>query len=284
MGNYTQHLINLSLAGMGPTVYLYILLSAFMVIYPMLAILFYLTRYETYDSQKKMPAVDLLISLVNGLLWIFDAYLAWHNLSGLKESCDPDKVISSTAVCSASGGYCSPGIQGEFSDLSSFLFLALACALSWGIAVWFIFMETGLAPDDDDDDLMYSDLADETTGIRAGRLPALVPPFSSYSVDEKGEQVGGTQYSYDTEYGMECERGLPNAPVDGSFGNKEQMMLAYVNAWKQTAGNEFDEQTLAAMFGNSFSPERGIKTVSSRELERDTIGNKVHSKWNLFKA
>ena len=284
----TNLLLSLSFSskGMGPTVYLYTALTVFMIGYSISAIIFYFWRYEDYDLQKKLPAIDLLISLTNGLLWLGDTYLAWHNLPGLKETGDPDRVISATTVCSASGAYCSPGLPGEFKDMASYLFLALANALSWGIAVWFIFMETGLAPDDYDDEV-YFDLPD---GPRLTGLPALVPPFSSYSMDEKAEQAGlVSQYSYNTEYGMEGNGEKMNAAggalaAEGTVVSKGDMMQQYINAWKENAMNsELDESLFAAMLKTPTQYPQ-IKTVSTKELERDTIGNKVHAKWNLFKA
>lgn len=269
--------------GMGPTVYLYTALTLFMIGYSVCAIIFYFLRHEVYDLQKKLPAIDLLVSLTNGLLWLGDTYLAWHNLPGLKETGDPDRVISATSVCSATGAYCSPGLPGEFKDMASYLFLALANALSWGIAVWFIFMETGLAPDDYDDEV-YFDLPD---GPRLTGLPALVPPFSSYPVDEKTDQSGlASQYSYNTEYGMEGNNDKMNGALgaEGPIVSKGDMMQQYINAWKENAmHSELDENLFAAMLKTPTQYPQ-IKTVSTKELERDTIGNKVHAKWNLFKA
>lgn len=264
--------------GFGPTAYLFTALVLGTLVYCVTAIVIYYNHHVVYDAKKTFPAVDLLASLIMGSLWVLDCYLAWINYPGLKTESGPDKVITALPVCNI--GYCSTQSTGDFGDVNTFLFLGLACALSWGISVWFIFMESGLCPEDEEelsDDYNDLDYADAHPGGIRG-LPRTIPPIYD------AEQDLAKESPYRTEYGFGYERPMTGytkeAPPDAPFDDHRVQRMEYT--WKPGTLDSQDFDRFAR--GLTFSPGPQVATVTNKQLERDIIGTKVHSKWNLFKA
>ena len=281
--------------GYGPTVWLFTSLVGVSMVYASAAILFYIKNHELYDAQKRFPAFDLLISLILASLWALDSYLAWTNFPALKEEVNPDHVINKVKVCNDSGGYCTSAVAAEFGEMNSYLFLALACAVSWAIAVWFIFMESGLCPDDDED-LDYADLEpDAGVGVamanaRLNGMNSTFFPFPDHMVNEKDRVARMDHYDAIWNNGN-------NHLQDKAL--MQQQFMEYLSNWKNHSNNSMNsgsklfnnnegEQEDRFANGYTFAPIRdpvsSVSMISRNELQRDIVGNKVHSKWNLFKA
>ena len=252
--------------GFGPTATLFTVLVGVTVAYAAGCVCVYALRHEWYDSNKKWPACDLLLSLLLGCIWSLDTWLAWRNFSSLKQAAHPDSVAGSLKVCSSSGGYCNANIIPDFGDVSSFLFLGLACALSCAVAVWFVFMETGLCPDDEDDELAYADFAPD------------VAPHAALSA-KNGHFVPFSDYVYEKEDDF-SNRDM--SPADKAL--VQQQMMLYLSQWNKNGSKSEDRFANGFTFAPIRDPAEHVATISSNELTRDSIGNKVHSKFNLFKA
>lgn len=116
-------------------VYMYILLLAFMVLYPVLTIFAYFVMSDKFWGQMNWSLVDLLVSLVNGSLFMVSAYFSLHRLTLLQFVAHPETIISSNSFCLSRHAYCLPLIAGDFSGLNSLLFSwPFACALFWALA------------------------------------------------------------------------------------------------------------------------------------------------------
>lgn len=264
--------------GFGPTAYLFTALILGTFVYCVTAIVFYYNHHVVYDAKKTFPAVDLLASLIMGSFWVLDCYLAWINYPGLKSESSPDKVTTVLPVCNI--GYCSAQSTGDFGDVNTFLFLGLACGLSWGISVWFIFMESGLCPEDEEElSEDYSDLDYADARPRAIRgLPRTIPPIYDADQDLPKESP------YRTDYGFGCERPMIGYTKESDFldGHHVQRNSGIEYTWNPGTLESQDFDRFAR--GLTFSPVPQVATVTNKQLERDVIGAKVHSKWNLFKA
>lgn len=261
--------------GFGPTAYLFTGVVAVVNIYGLVAIAFYSLKYKAYDVQKRFPAIDLMASLVVGLLWALTCYLGWSNFPEMKKETNPDSVQLKSTICKDLNAYCTSSKTGTWDDLNTYLFLGLANTLSWGISVWFIFMETGLCPDEDE----WSDYSDlgpyegEITGGAAGARAA--PTFVAFPqlLEKPGDKYGA---NFASEYTTGQEQAANTAQLDS------QQLLGYLN-WKNTQQPDLltEDGIGFGRFsqGMTFTPI--VPTISE---EIDTKGVKVHKKFNLFQA
>lgn len=117
--------------------YLYILLTALLVVHPILATRTYLTVFELH---KKMPTFDLLISLLNGSLWTVDSYIAWRNYVQKESySCDAKGATTKgpartdhASLFDSSGTSRRLTIDSDILDFDSpWIIVPLVIALSW---------------------------------------------------------------------------------------------------------------------------------------------------------
>ena len=263
---------------------MFMVVTAASLVYCVGAVFTYFSHWKMYDYDKKLPAADLLMSLILGLFWVMTCYFAWSNYPTFKESSTAERVTASIPVCQSdsAGGWCSTGNSSEqFGDVKTFMFLGLASALFWGISVWFIFMEGGLVPDDDeeyDGELTDEDLAYDYIGEGGKVVPRTFVPFSRGQIDGKADL-------YQKEFGFDADKVAElGAPDQVMMEAQQQQFMEYLANWqsqthKPTVGdNDYDRFA----HGLTFSPQ--VSTISGQEYERDVMGTKVHSKWNLFKA
>lgn len=236
--------------GFAPTTGLFAALVAATVAQAVACVCVYVWGHQWYESEKKWPACDLLASLLLACGWALDTGLAWHWFPQLRQAAHPDTVAGALSVCSAAGGYCNANQVPDLDDVSSFLFLGLACALSCAVAVWFVFMETGLCPDDDEDE----DLTDFAV------LPHAVPFFP------------------DDSKSLACD-----SARNGHQQHVQQQMLLYLSQQRHEKG-ETDRFANGFTFTPIHDSGLPVHTISGSPLTRDSVPVKVHDKFNLFKA
>jgi hypothetical protein len=242
--------------GFAPTSYMFTVIVGISMIYCVAAIAFYVFKHHDYDLEKRLPAIDLLASLAVGIFWAITTYLGWHNFSDLKKNTSPDNIQMQATLCKDKNAYCSNFNGGNWNDMNTYLFLSIANVLSWGISVWFIFMETGLCPEDDED----VQIVDSEYGAQ----PPTFVPFPEL-MEKKGE-------------------GYPDAT--GPNGDEDNLMT-FIKKWKNVQGAEMAEGEDRFANGYTFTPV--VPSVSESVHNRENTlpmdkEVKVHNKWNVFQA
>lgn len=138
-------------------------------------------------------------------------------------------------------------------------------------------MESGLVPNDEDDyDGEFTD-AEYDYICEDGKAPRTFLPFS-------GNQIDGKAGLYKTEFGTTpTERVVELRAEDQEMIEaQQQQFLEYLANWQSQTQKPSDNDYDRFAHGLTFSPQ--VSTISGKEHERDVMGTKVHSKWNIFKA
>ncbi|KAI1291936.1 Synaptophysin [Halotydeus destructor] len=247
--------------GFAPTAYLFTLSVAVSIAYGVAAIIFYCLKHQAYDVQKKLPALDLLMSLAVGIMWAICAYMAWSNYPDLKNNTSGDQIQMKATLCKDTNAYCSSYNGGNWEDMNSYLFLGIANILSWGISVWFIFMETGLYPDEYE---YGDDLVDYEGGFTQGP-----PTFVAFpEMAQKAAMAAGAG-------------GGGGGNLVGSAGLNDGHLVEYWKNYRKQANLGDDGDRFAN--GYTFTPI--VPSVSEAVQDKDDPNPvKVHNKWNLFQA
>lgn len=237
--------------GFAATSYLFTSCVSISIAYGLLAILFYALKHQSYELQKRMPALDLLASLLIGLFWAIVTFMGWKYFPEMKKATSTDSIQMKATVCRDPTAYCSSFNSGTWDDMNTYLFLAIANMLGWGISVWFIFMETGLCPDDEEDE-------SEIDGIINGEYgnQGLPPQFLPFPSIKEGYEQSKEMYN--------------------SSGVDEDELMSYIKDGKN-GGDRFAN-------GYTFSPvvPSLSQAVDERQAEKQFV--KAHNKWNVFKA
>ena len=247
--------------GFAVTAYLFTIAVVISVAYGVSAILFYALKHQAYDQQKRLPAFDLLASLLIGVVWAITAYMAWSNYHDLQKNTSPDQIQMKATLCLDKSAYCSSFSNGAWEDMNTYLFLGIANILSWGISVWFIFMETGIYPDEDEygDDILEGD----------GNVH---PPPTFVAFPEMTEKQAMANGAYGND-----------GPVYGaSNGVNDDQLLDYIKNYRNQSNGD--------RFANGYTFTSLVPSISESVQDKNEPGvdaamsTKVHNKWNLFQA
>lgn len=261
-------------SGFGYSSYLFQSAVFFSLLYPACVITFYITRYDDYELNKKYPAMDLLASLSMGILWAATCYMSWNEFQSLKQETGPDQVASKLSICSGQA-FCTSESSGTWNDMNTYLFLGLANAMSWGISVWFIFVESGLCPDEDEDEWMDNLDLDSAT-LKSANLKGdgSFVPFAG--MDDKEFEK-----RYSIDFGHEF--GLDSGQLQRKqelMAQQEQQLVGYI----RSKHLQFSDPAYEEKYNSSFAP---VVPSLSETVETKTAADKsvkVHSKFNFFKA
>lgn len=258
-------------SGFGYSSYMFHSAVGLAIVYGLSAITFYTTRYEDYELNKKFPAIDLLASLSMGVLWAATCYMSWNEYQTLKLETGPEQMTQKLSICSGRA-FCSSDTSGTWSDVNTYLFLGLANAMSWGISVWFIFVESGLCPDDDEDEWLDNfDVESEALKNANLKGDGSFIPFAQMENKEFEKR-------YSIDFGHEF--GLDGAQLQRKqelLQQQEQQLVGYIRSKHQQFNDSAFDDKYAA-----FAPV--VPTVSSDIDKAADKSIKVHSKFNLFKA
>lgn len=123
---------------------LYKFVCMYSVLYAIGAAIYYCFFTEKYETNPLAPMVDLCLTLLFTIFWIFITCLWALNVCDLKHYTHPHYFKDFLSVCQDSEANCQPANPGKWTSLTVSIVCGFTSVVLWMGSTWFIFKETTL--------------------------------------------------------------------------------------------------------------------------------------------
>lgn len=126
------------------TAMLYVLVCVISLLYSIGAAVCYCLMTSRYENDPLAPMFDLCLTLLLTICWIAITCTWALNVSDLKHYTHPHYFKDSLTVCQDTDANCQPSNPGKWSSLTVSIVCGFTCVVLWLGSTWFIFKETTL--------------------------------------------------------------------------------------------------------------------------------------------
>lgn len=110
-------------------------------LYALGSLAFYCFCSNMYQTNKTIPLVDFLVTMVLAVFWLSGSAAWASGVSAVKYVSDPNAWLKTLKICNDNAG-CVPDFSGNFAGLNISIIFGFLNFFLWAVNLWFLYKET----------------------------------------------------------------------------------------------------------------------------------------------